>query len=261
MIPLKHIILKYKWQGLKVYIKFILGRISYLRFKEADIETVFVPNYKQAIWLRKDSTDYSTFKQIFDKQEYNIPFDFMPRHIIDAGANIGLASIYFSNRFPDSKIYAIEPDDSNYKAICKNTTNYSNIRAYKSALHHSSNISLKLIDRGIGEWGFTTQPNNNETGISFIKEIESVSIQSIMALNNFDIIDILKMDIEGAEEDVFMENVEQWLPRVRCLIIEMHDRYRPGSSKRIVKIINKFNFSSFKRGENWVFINKSSKLI
>jgi len=48
------------------------------------------------------------------REEYKVfmPID-SPKTILDAGANIGTASRFFSNQFPDAKIIAIEPDSEN----------------------------------------------------------------------------------------------------------------------------------------------------
>ncbi len=64
--------------------------------------------YKTGFYLRPHSSDLYTFNQVFILDQYNIKLPFLPKTIIDAGANIGLSSAYFAHRFPQSQIVAIE---------------------------------------------------------------------------------------------------------------------------------------------------------
>lgn len=249
------IIYLYKWKGFKEYAKLKLGVVKYLRFKDELKEIIYMPNYRYPILLRSHTTDYSTFKQIFIKEDYNINFSFDPEIIIDAGANIGLASIYFSNRFPSALVYAIEPEKSNYSTLLKTVNAYSNVTPINAALHHTNNLRLELFDRGIGHWGFTTQAVKNNNRVTKLDKIETVSIYSIISLYSLKIIDILKIDIEGAEVEVFQKNSELWLPRVRCIIIEFHERFRPNSQLPITQLLRANGFEAYNKGENCIFIN------
>jgi len=109
--------------------------------------------YKHPIYLRTKSSDIQVFYQILFNQEYDIQLEFKPEIIIDLGANIGLASIFFSNRFPNSKIIAIEAAKNNFEMLSKNTKEYSNIIAYHRAIWYE-NTDLTIKDNKLGEWGF-----------------------------------------------------------------------------------------------------------
>ena len=65
--------------------------------------------------------------------------------IIDCGANIGLASIYFKFHFPDVKIYAFEPEISNFKMLKKNVANYKDVVVFQKAIWYES-ANLNLMD-------------------------------------------------------------------------------------------------------------------
>lgn len=85
--------------------------------------------------------------------------------------------------------------------------------------------------------------------------VKAVSIKDIMEQYSFDRIDILKIDIEGAEIELFKNNYDDWLPSVRVLIIELHDRMRKGCSKTFFDALSKYNFSTEIKGENlFVFL-------
>ena len=67
---------------------------------------------------------------------------------------------------------------------------------------------------------------------------------------NIPYIDILKMDIEGAEKEIFEFGYANWIPKVKVMIVELHDRYKEGCSKAFFKTMGEYEFSSRIRGEN-----------
>ena len=69
-------------------------------------------------------------------------------------------------------------------------------------------------------------------------------------------IDLLKIDIEGAELEVFSNNYESWLPKTKALIIETHDQDRKGTTRPFFSTIAKYNFSTTISGENFVCIRE-----
>tara|TARA_B110001450_G_C17586767_1_gene467275 strand:+ start:178 stop:915 length:738 start_codon:yes stop_codon:yes gene_type:complete len=216
------------------------------------LNSISIPNIKHRIFLRKRTSDVATFIQIFVNQEYDrIPIKFSPKTIIDLGGNIGLAAIFFANKYPESKIISIEPEDSNYKMLAKNSRNHKNITTLNKAISNENNITVQVEDNGYGKWGFMTKKTNSspENGI------KTISIDSLMKQNTISIIDILKIDIEGAEKELFESNYESWIPKTRCIVIELHDRMKSGCSKSFFKCISEYNFSFNIRGENIVMIN------
>ncbi|RNC86884.1 MAG: FkbM family methyltransferase [Winogradskyella sp.] len=249
------ILKSYGLEGLKQYVKLFLGRIDYLRFKDSKFETIYIKGFLKPILLRTHTTDFSTFKQIFHNNEYDIQFDFNPRVIIDAGANIGLASLYFSKRYPEAKIFAIEPEVSNYAKLKETVDGYQNIKPILAALHHTEGEILEVFDQGVGHWGFATRKSDDTTINNTASTIDTISIPSLINKCELDIIDVLKIDIEGAEVEVFEKYFENWLPKVRCIIIEFHERFRPNSENKIKSVLSKFGFTSYKKGENWIFTN------
>lgn len=201
--------------------------------------------YSQPIILRNNTSDILTFHHVICDQDYNIDYGFEPKIIVDCGANIGLATVYFKNRFPNAKIIAIEPEQSNYEMLLQNTKNYNDIHCLKNGIwNRPANLIIK--DVGLGSWGFMIEEIDNCQKDS----ISAITINDIMKKFNLDHIDILKIDIEGSEKEVFGDNYEEWLSKIKVLIIELHDRYRSGSSKSVFKALSNYNFSMIYFGEN-----------
>ena len=73
---------------------------------------------------------------------------------------------------------------------------------------------------------------------------------------NWKSLDLLNLDIEGSEMSVFESGYEEWLPKVKLLIIELHERMRPGCTAVFEKAINQYHFERSISGENLVYRNK-----
>lgn len=219
--------------------RIILNNKKILEFKHSD--------YQYKVYLRNLTTDINTFYSILFNKEYNINFKEEPKIIIDLGANIGLSSIFFLNKFPESKVIAVEPEKSNYEMLVKNISNYSNAILYNKGIWNK-NATLKIKDNGNGKWGFSVfevlEKDENT--------IDAISISEIIKQNNIKQIDILKIDIEGAEIELFSENFDMWLSITKLIIIELHDWMREGCARQFFKTIVKYNFELSHKGENLI---------
>lgn len=103
-------------------------------FKKNQLITFSYPTYSQPITLRNSTSDIPIFNHVIFNQEYGLDYDFEPKIIIDCYANIGLAIVYFKNRFPNAKIISIEPEQSNFEMLLKNTQNYTDIQCLKNGI-------------------------------------------------------------------------------------------------------------------------------
>ncbi len=188
------------------------------------------------LYLRLRTTDVSLFEEIIVNAEYAIETSCEPTIIVDAGANIGLTSVYFANRYPRARIIAIEPESGNYAMLIKNTARYANVIPVKAALW-KSNASVSLEDPGTGNWGFqTAEYASIPTSDSAVR---GLTVDTLMREYDLDYIHILKIDIEGAEKEVF-ESCAAWIDCVGILIVELHDRYKSGCSRSVYMVVKDF---------------------
>ncbi|NSW45960.1 MAG: FkbM family methyltransferase [Bacteroidales bacterium] len=230
--------LRFGWNGLIFYVKqLFISRKKEIKFKHKE--------YKYPLYLRAESSDIQTFYQVLFNQEYNIKLEFKPNVIIDLGANIGLSSVFFANKFPESKIIALEPEKNNYDMLLKNTKNYQNIVIYHNAIWHK-HADLSIKDNNLGEWGYSVMESTheNQDNVKTLTMIDLINIHQITQ------IDILKIDIEGSEIELFQSNFEQWLPITKVIIIELHDWLRKGCSKQFFSTLVNYDFVLSHKGEN-----------
>jgi FkbM family methyltransferase len=216
-----------------------------------------VPGIRFPIGFRPDTSDLNAFAQTYLERDYQLTLAKPPRLIIDAGANIGLVSTLFANQFPDAKILAIEPMPDNFALLFENVRPYPNVQPFHAAVwNKSGTINLVTHDQNnnfLGHWGVRVQ----EAPAAPDGAVRAMTISEILNTTDFPVIDILKIDIEGAEVEVFDKDAHEWLAKTNVLIIELHDRFKPGCSNAVYDAMKSFGFMAFKRAENTFFLRNN----
>ncbi len=231
------------------------GLLTYYRISNTKrgLIRISIPQSKSKIILRACTSDIPTFEQIFIGGEYDIETNLKPELIIDGGANIGCATIYFANRYPEAQIIAVEPEASNFEILRANTSAYPNITIRQSGIWNRKGF-LKIENPEAEKWECRVEETESEDG-----HIEAITIDEILESTQAEFIDILKLDIEGAEKELFSA-YEGWLGRVRILMIELHDRYKPGCSESFYSAVSHFDFEESRRGETVILVRDSLKV-
>lgn len=212
-----------------------------------------VPGSDVKVFLRLGSSDISVFNGIFRWEEYRWELAQQPRTIVDGGAYIGLSAIYFTMRYPGVRVIAVEASARNFELLLRNTSAFPNIEPVHAALWPQSG-SLVLSDPGSGLWGLQVRqpaaPLSGELN-SAVKQAESVraiTIEDIIREYDLRNIDLLKVDIEGAEKELFSA-AGSWLPQVDAICIELHDRFKPGCTRTFFAAVPDFSVEA-RKGEN-----------
>jgi FkbM family methyltransferase len=129
----------------------------------------------------------------------------------------------------------------------RNTSYYDNIFIEQKGIWNRE-CNLEIFEGPDKKpWSFYLKPTEKPVGENII---EAIGIRELMEKYNLEYIDLLKIDIEGAEQELFESNYEDWLPKVKVMIIELHDRFKPLSSKNFLKVICQYNFNIYFKGEN-----------
>ncbi len=171
-------------------------------------------NLLHPVELRIASTDAEVFGQVLVDEDYAAVADGSAKLIVDCGANIGLTSAYLLSRLPQARVIAIEPFPANAEMCRRNLAPYGGRATVIEAAVWSRCTWLVLDHTEGNEWGVQVRPARaGETGM-----IEAIDLPSL----GLDRIDILKIDIEGSEADLFAEGTARWLPIVSNIAIELH---------------------------------------
>ncbi len=218
--------------------------------KRKIVEFYILPQYK--IRLRPKTSDIYAFDLIFLWDEYDVnKYLKKADYIIDLGANIGLATLFYSIQYPNAKIISIEPEENNYKILSSNTSFSDNIFPINKAIWSSETYIGLARNITNNNDGFVYDITNNNN-------VPTITIDKIMKDFNIEVIDILKIDIEGAEKELFSTNYSNWLGKVKILIIELHDLNNKGASKSFFKAILNYDFSIvFENKESLICLNNN----
>jgi FkbM family methyltransferase len=208
------------------------------------------PGARNPVAIRIRSTDFLVYKEIFLNKQYDLDLALSPKVIVDGGANIGMSSIYFANRYPEAKIIAVEAEASNFAVLLRNVRSYPTIVPVHAALwNRDGQIVVSAPDPATGaygEWGFVT----HEEGVG--DQVRAVTMETLMRELGISSIDLVKLDIEGAEQEVF-ENT-RWLKGVGCLMIELHDKIRSGCTNAVEPAMAMY--TRMQRGETTLYVRK-----
>jgi FkbM family methyltransferase len=208
-------------------------------------QTSLVPRgYQFPLTFRAHTVDVAVYRQVFVDREYDHKMlaEIHPKQIIDAGAHIGCASIFLAAKFPEARIIALEPDAANFELLKLNTKYYENIVPIHAALWYED-TQVRLTNPTGASWAIQvdgSNPNGN---------VKAVTLSSVLREFGIAKIDLLKMDVEGAEKEIFENNASDWLPRIGLLCIELHDRIRPGAARAVYSRAVAFPFVKENRGE------------
>jgi FkbM family methyltransferase len=217
------------------------------------------------IVIRRQNSDYATLRQVFGHREYSIgndavEADIQSRYsdilsngqkpiIVDAGANIGLATLWFKAQYPKATVIAIEPDLENF-AVLKENAVASDTTLLVNAAVGSLPGSVSLIRDSSMGWAVQTQRTQGN-GISI------VTIDDAIALVPNGVPLIVKIDIEGFESDLFGDNLA-WLDATFAVFIEPHDWMEPSkrTSRAFQRAFGERNFNIYVRGENLLYVRR-----
>ena len=193
-----------------------IGPYRSLRASEGPtLRSVLVPSFSHPFWVRSSGTDIDQFIETVARETYG---QYFPQgritSIVDAGANIGDTTVWYLNKFPDATVIAIEPHPGNFEMLKRNCEPYGErVKLIQGALWSESR-PISLVE------------NRSDIGHEVREEggclrCEAVSVRDLMERFQLNHIDILKCDIEGAEEQL-LECSDSWLPLTRSIVIELH---------------------------------------
>lgn len=195
--------------------------------------------FRADLHLRAGSSDVWTFEQVFCNNDYNLRrlarsddirrvYDTFTRKgsplILDLGANVGLASVYFAKNWPAARILAVEPSKQNYDVLRLNVAGLDKVTAINAAVAATDGF-VKIINPHDEAWAQRTElANDRSDGSIPARSVDSLIASMDRAPVNLPF--ICKIDIEGFESNLFSANTD-WVRRFPVIIIELHDWMRP----------------------------------
>jgi FkbM family methyltransferase len=214
------------------------------------------------VYLRNGESDLQGFRQVFAYREYDLgagsPVTKRVGNryraildsgqtpvIVDAGANVGAASLWFRSQFPQAAVIAIEPEPNNAQILRRNTAERPGVSVIEAAIGSESGF-VEVCNEGQGWAAHTVRSSSGVRVITVEEAAKTVPNGGLF---------IVKVDIEGFESDLFSANLD-WIDQAHMVIIEPHDWMLPGqgTSASFQTAMAGRGFELFISGENLIYV-------
>jgi len=206
-----------------------------------------VPTLPHPVWLRAGTSDAEVLMQILIWEELRFELPAPPRLIVDAGANIGLASVWLAHRYPGARVIALEAERGNFEVLRRNVAPYPNVEPRLQALW-SHPTRLRITNPDASAHGFQVG-EGEPTGRADDGSVEAVDVPALLREAGAGRIDLLKLDVEGAEVEILRDGAAHWIDHIGTLAVELHDRFRPGCTEALERAVTGRGFSRRTVGE------------
>lgn len=200
-----------------------------------------------ALELGNEPGGIMTLYHVFGRRIYSFPIQKVGRinTIIDLGAHIGLATLYFASLFPDARILSVEPAPENFKLLKKNCeTNKIDATLINKCINSDKGFKKFYLSSVCSTWhsllGVSAQQE-----LQHSIEVEMITIDDLLEENRIEEVDILKVDIEGAEGNLF-SNCVSWINKIRFIIMEIHSQFV--NPEELIQKIVQYGFHYHKAG-------------
>jgi len=170
-------------------------------------------DYAHSFLVRGGTSDPLIVLAVFSRKEYSTPCPQEIDLILDLGANVGYSAIYFAHHYPHARILALEPEHRNFQLLCENVSKYQNIVPMNLGIWWRK-AKIEIVNPEAESWAFQFKETEGEgVDCTTIEEL----IKEYGGMKGV----IVKMDIEGAEGEIF-KNGARWLSLVDYVQIEIH---------------------------------------
>lgn len=175
-----------------------------------------LPRQSGSVVCRLNNSDIVIFTAVFWGGEVKMPRKLQPQTILDLGANAGLTTVSFALQFPNAQILAVEPGSDNFLVCQQNVRQFANIVAVRRACSAEKGW-LELVNPGSMAMSQKyAKCNELKTGA-----VETLTIVEALNLTRGSRPVLVKMDIEGAEIEIFRRCAE-WIQSVDVILVEPH---------------------------------------
>ncbi len=159
---------------------------------------------------------------IFHYNEYGTLTD-VPRGslIIDLGGNIGTFSIFALSRVPESRVYVYEPNPDSFDSLMKSIERNgfaSRTVAVNKAVAGTEDMRTLYVTKSLNATDTLYDHRPGSRGI----EVPCTTLAGIFRDNAIEVCDLLKVDVEGAEYEIFLNTPDDVLARIKKIVMEWH---------------------------------------
>ena len=179
------------------------------------------------IFYRSGTADpfvvYQVLLRSGKKAEYYLPRALRPKIILDIGSNIGASIIYFHRQFPDANIIGFEPHPDTFRILQENVAHLRGVMIFNYGLGAThQRIAVRADDVNFGAFS-TGRPFKDRGHPAAPVECEVRRLDEVLREIGIAQVDLIKIDCEGAEADVFSTLPDEILNHCQWIVGEFHD--------------------------------------
>ncbi len=210
------------------------------------LPTLMLRNRSTPLTLHHSSTDdpIFLFREIVRERCYTLAHFYQPSNqdtVIDLGANIGVFMLHLVQQAPGIQVHCFEPS-SRSRAQLQTQVNVNH-------LHETISIYPYAVSDRIGIATLACTNSSKDQSLfastsdgSLVEQVNTLSLQEAIELCGVKQIDLLKMDVEGAEIEIVEGASAALWQKVRRVVCEYHDRFRPGCCDRVSACLRSHGF-------------------
>ena len=207
-----------------------------------------LPELGHPLYFRHGSNDVASMAQVFLAERYGVPLRSTPCRVLDIGAYVGYAAVYFAAKFPDATLLCAEPMADSFRILLLNTLPYRRIMCRNLGVwRHPAQLSPNAIHGG--DAGLELADGVGQPDIL----CHGVTITTLLQSAGWSQPDLIKCDIEGGEAAVFADPKASWLNTLDALMIDCHETTSPGSFETVSACFSAEQFSHIRCGDIEIF--------
>ena len=195
-----------------------LGARWILRRPSPRLRTLRLRAFGGGAFVVSDYGELQVLRDILLDEEYDLP-GIDPRTIVDLGANVGAASAWFRARHPDARLVAVEPDPGTFAKLSRNLGGDPAVALVNAAIGRES--GEVVLNRSEG-YSIASSVAAGAPDGAGTERVRALTLDELCAEAGLARIDLLKLDVEGAELDVLAGSAA--LGVVGTIIGEVHPR-------------------------------------
>ena len=140
--------------------------------------------------------------------------------IVDAGANVGASSLWFACRFPQARLHAFEPGAENFALLTANLAGLPEATGFRAAVGRTEGEIV--LHKGTSEATHSIVAGAPDLDSGAAEVVPLTTLAAHMAAQGMARIDLLKLDVEGAELDVLV-GLGDRIADVGVIVGELHE--------------------------------------
>ena len=241
-------------------LKLITNKIGPLKMAEYLVRTTIsrltkcqmkykLPNMVNPVAIRTGMSDMQVFHDIFIWGEYSFLKPVAARTtVLDIGANVGYSSVYFAGIYPQCEVVAVELMHSNFEQLNRNTEFLGQRITTLEAAVWSHNNGVSIADdtfRDGDAWSHHASEAKDAKSL-----VPSITMFELMQKHAMPHVNICKIDIEGAEFELFATGNRRWVDNCDVILLEIHEDL---ATFDIVSEMHADGFHSFTAHELTIF--------